>query len=54
MKFRVTKINVLTGKVIDLGQYDERSLKAFLRGYKETKDSSIYECENSSWIYYIE
>ena len=55
MKFVVYKVNLTTCKEIYLGRYDGKKLKALLRGYKETKDgSSIYECENSSWIYYIE
>lgn len=55
MKVAVYKVNLTTCEEIYLGRYDEKKLKALLRGYKETKEGSgIYECENSSWIYYIE
>lgn len=55
MKFAVYKVNLNTCEEIYIGRYDKEKLKTFLRGYKETKEGSgIYECENSSWIYYIE
>ena len=56
MKVAVYKVNLATCEELYLGSYDEKELKTLLRGYKETKEgsSSIYECENSSWIYYIE
>ena len=55
MKFAVYKVNLTTCKEIYIGMYDEKSLKAFLRGYKKSKENNrIYESENSSWIYYIE
>lgn len=55
MKVAVYKVNLTTCEEIYLGRHDEKSLKTLLRGYKESKeDSEIYECENSSWIYYIE
>ena len=55
MKFAVYKVNLTTVEEIYLGRYDGKKLKTLLRGYKETKDGSgIYECENSSWIYYTE
>ena len=55
MKVMVYKVNLTTCEEIYLGMYDGKKLKAILRGYKETKyGSGIYECENSSWIYYIE
>ena len=55
MKIAVYKVNLTTCEEIYLGRYDEKKLKTLLRGYKETKDGSgIYECENSSWIYYTE
>lgn len=55
MKAAVYKVNLTTCEEIYLGGYDEKSLKTLLRGYKESKeDSGVYECENSSWIYYIE
>ena len=54
MKVAVYKVNLTTCEDIYLGRYDEKP-KALLRGYKETKyGSGIYECENTSWIYYIE
>ena len=55
MKFAVYKVNLTTCEELYLGRYDGKKLKTVLRGYKENKDGSgIYECENSSWIYYIE
>lgn len=55
MKFAVYKVNLTTCEEIYIGRYDEKFLKTFLRGYKKSKeDTRIYECENSSWIYYIE
>ena len=55
MKFAVYKVNLTTCEEIYIGRYDEKSLKTFLRGYKKSKeDNSVYESENSSWIYYIE
>ena len=55
MKFRVTKINVSTGKEIDLGQYDEKYLKDVLKGYKESVGcTGMYERKNSNWIFYVE
>lgn len=55
MKFRVTKINVTTGKVIDLGQYDEKYLKDVLKGYKLADGcNDMYERKNSNWIFYVE
>ena len=55
MKFAVYKVNLTTGEEIYVGRHNEKSLKALLRGYKKSKeDNRIYECENSSWIYYIE
>ena len=55
MKVAVYKVNLTTCEELYLGSYDEKELKTLLRGYKETKEgSSIYECENSSWIYYTE
>lgn len=55
MKFAVYKVNLTTCKEIYIGRYDEKTLKTLLRGYKKSKeDNRIYECENTSWIYYIE
>lgn len=55
MKFKVTKINVLTCKVIDLGQYDKKCLKDVLKGYKESAEFfGMYERKNSTWIFYVE
>ena len=54
MKFDVYKVNLTTCTEMYIGRYNEKSLKTFLRGYKKSKeDNKIYECENSSWIYYI-
>ena len=55
MKFAVYKVNLTTCEEKYIGRYSEKSLKTFLRGYKKSKeDNKVYECENSSWIYYIE
>ena len=55
MKFAVYKVNLTTGEEIYIGRHDEKNLKTLLRGYKKSKeDNRIYECENSSWIYYTE
>ena len=54
MKFDVYKVNLTTCEEIYIGRHDKKTLKTFLRGYKKSKeDNMIYECENSSWIYYI-
>ena len=55
MKIAVYKVNLTTCKEMYIGRYDKKTLKTLLRGYKRSKeDNKIYECENSSWIYYIE
>ena len=55
MKFAVYKVNLTTCEEIYIGRYDKKSLKTLLRKYKKSKeDNRTYECENYSWIYYIE
>lgn len=53
--FRVTKIEIETGKEIDYGGgYTEKDVKDITKGYKRNADFGYYERKNGKYMFFVD